>query len=77
MNSMNLNFSVNMLPPSDMPEVKFDEESEDLASIADKIDELEELEIQAQREEENNNAVGPSYKFMNPSCFFDSMRKGA
>jgi hypothetical protein len=37
---MNLNFSVDMLPPADMAEVKFDEESEDLASIADKIDEL-------------------------------------
>jgi hypothetical protein len=35
---MNLNFSVNMLPPADMGEIKFDRESEDLASIADKID---------------------------------------
>jgi hypothetical protein len=32
--------------------------------------------MERQRKEEGNKAGGLSYKFMNPSCFFDSMRKG-
>ncbi len=58
---MNLNFSVNLLPQTDMAGMNIDDEISDQASIADKI------ELNEEREEWK---TGPVYKFVNPSCFF-------
>ena len=67
---MNLNFTINKLPLMELGEVKFDEKDEDSVSIADKMD-------QEGREEDLKElkSTGGSFKFMNPSCFFDSMKK--
>jgi hypothetical protein len=69
---MNLNFSLNRLPHGDMPDAQLEEESEsECVSIEHKM-EGERLEM-TEPVRENHNSL----RFMNPSCFFDSMRKNA
>ena len=58
---MNLNFSVNLLPQSDILEIKIDDEMSSQASTTGKI------ELNEEREEWKED---PAYKFINPSCFF-------
>lgn len=67
---MNLNMTVNHLP-LDMGQAMFSEESDEedeCVSIEHKI--TGEIE-----NPENNRDCNLSYKFMNPSCFFESMRR--
>lgn len=64
---MNINVTVNMLPVAELGDLEYDE-NDDLASIEDKIESEEEKEEKAME-------IGPSYKFVNPSCFFSSMKK--
>lgn len=66
---LNINFSANMLPQADMGFMKFEEESDhdECVSIEHKI-QGEPAQTEGQRD-------GLSYKFMNPSCFFESMKK--
>ena len=58
---MNLSFSVNLLPQSDMLEIKIDDEMSGQTSINGKIE---------LNEERKEYKVGQVYKFINPSCFF-------
>jgi hypothetical protein len=68
---MNINFTVNNLP-LDMGQAMFSEES------AEEDDECVSIEHKITGEienPENNKDCNMSYKFMNPSCFFESMRR--
>lgn len=65
---LNLNFTINRMPLAELQEVDYAENDDDSASIAHKI----QFENEEKREDRD---TGLSFKFMNPSCFFDSMKK--
>ena len=67
---ININVSMNVMPQSDIRFEQTAEDDDDLVSIADKIDEEEEVS-----EERGKEQPLCSFKFMNPSCFFESMKK--
>lgn len=66
---MNLNVTVKMIPPSDAPDLRFeDSEGSECVSIEERIEDEEGPKHLSLRER------GIS-KFDNPSCFFTSMRQ--
>ncbi len=64
---MNLNLTLNNLPQPDLPQLNFDDE--------ESMDECVSIEHNIPQLPDNKENGMVSYKFMNPSCFFESMKK--